>query len=352
MNRDEEFEFKDFPHIPLVVKGSCNLFYENDSQFTPYYCYSSKELFVPTKKRWPEGASVSFEIRVLDEVRSFVGRGVVDSYTQCPSRALGEGMMIRLLDIRKRRMALGDRVNQLARINRIVGDISGDAVRYAVSEIKGNIVDPELGEPHAGFRDAVLLIQGWFGNRGVFSILEHRLKGDGFPVFSFELGRVNIQDIVKSAELTAKKLRQVCELQRLEKVSIVGHSMGGLIGLYALKFCGIAPLVRRMIAVGTPFHGTPFSYLGVATTGLVAKSVWQMVPNSPFIRNLLRAPMPEDVEIISIMSRHDLLAPEKSCVLLGAKNMLVAAGHTALIVNEDVYKFLSTLLKDQNPFEY
>ena len=350
MEFSESFKFDAFPKIPVLVKGSCNVFYDSDSLFTPYYCMSSHRIFVPNQKSWPIGSEVRLEIRILDEVRCFVGRGRIEGLSSCPTGTLGRGVMIRLEQMQARRLGIGGRLNQLARANRLVRETSVGAVIYALSEARGNVVEQELGEPHAGFRDPVLLIQGYFGTRGVFNILENRLKSEGFPVFSFYLGRFNIQDIVKTAHSTAEKLHRFYKEKKFERISIVGHSMGGLIGLYMLKFLGISPYVRRMIAVGTPFHGTPASYLGIATMGLFGKSVWQMTPGSAFLQKLMAAPMPEGVEVISIMSRHDMLAPDRRCVLEGAKNMLVASGHAALIVKDEVYQVLSALLKNQSPF--
>ena len=350
MKASKIFEYSKLPKFPVFVKGGCNLFYENDSQFVSAYCISNKNLFVPTAKKWPIGETVNINIRILDEIQTYNADGVIEAHSQCPNGIFGEGMQIRFEEIHPGKMGVRRRLRQFLRVQGIVGKATLGALKYAIAEAKGNVVVQDLGEPHAGFRSPVLLIQGWLGTRGVFSILENRLKRDGFPTISFHLGTLNVRDIEKSAEIVATKLRSVCEEHKIEKVNIVSHSMGGLIGLYALKNYEIGHLVKRFIAIGTPFHGTPASYLGIAVTGLAAKSIWQMAPNSPFIKKLHSTPLPQDIDIYSIISRHDFLAPEKFSVLEGAKNLVVSSGHAALIINEGVYSVVSSIIQNKNPF--
>lgn len=346
----KSYELNQMPGTPVAVKGACTVYYENDSVYTPIFCISSKYLFVPTDKKWELDSTVAVEFRILDAIVSFVADGVIESYDDCPSGIFDKGMLIILEEMQTEKITLEGRIRQINHARRIVRQITVGAMMYAASEIRGNVVEKDLGEPHAGFRRPILLIQGWLGTRGVFNFLEGKLKRDGFPVFSFFLGRLNIQDIVKSAEIVSEKLKKICEENKIEKVSILGHSMGGLIGLYALKYCGIAKYVDRFIAVGTPFYGTPISYLGIVTIGSLVKSCWQMLPNSRFIKKLHAKPIPPNVNVYSIMSKHDFLAPEKYCVLEGARNLLISYGHTALIVSDEVYEVIKSLLRGQDIF--
>ncbi len=346
------FNFAGLPDIPVFIKGGCNLFYENDSLFVSAFRISKKNIFVPTKKKWPVGDTVNFTIRILDEIRTYYADGVIEAHVPCPTGIFDSGMLIKFVEVNPGKMGIRRRVRQFFRVQKVVNKITLGALKYAMAEARGNrLTSKDLGEPHAGFREPVLLIQGWFGTRGVFSILENRLKREGFPVFSFHLGAFNIKDIAKSAELIATKLEKICLENKIDRVNIIGHSMGGLIGLFALKNYDISLKVNKFIAIGTPFHGTPASYLGIAVSGFVAKSVWQMTPNSPFIKSLHNDPMPEDVDIYSIISRHDILAPEKYSVLRGAKNLVVTSGHAALIINEEVYRVVSSILSNRNPLD-
>jgi hypothetical protein len=98
-------------------------------------------------------------------------------------------------------------------------------------------------------------------------------------------------------------------------MSIIGHSKGGLIGRYYVKRLGGDRRVKNLITLATPHNGTPFAYLGCATLGAVAPSVWQMTPMSPFIRRLKIGAFPRSVHFVSIYSKTDRFSPFPTCML-------------------------------------
>src|SRR6185436_6632910 len=102
----------------------------------------------------------------------------------------------------------------------------------------------------------VLLIHGFLGTRGSLFQLEQRLVRNGFNVISFNLGLLNVHDIRTSALLIHRKVETILKQSGLSRIDIVGHSMGGLIGLYYIKRLGGRDMVRRMVMLGTPARGT------------------------------------------------------------------------------------------------
>ena len=129
----------------------------------------------------------------------------------------------------------------------------------------------------------VLLIHGYLGTRGSMYILERRLNDDGLCVFSFNLGSLNVRDIRTSAFLIHRKIESILAQTSVKKIDIVGHSMGGLIGLYYAKKLGGHERVRKLVMMGTPQRGTWSALLGVATMGLdlverLAASTGQPLP--------------------------------------------------------------------------
>src|SRR5215813_4549228 len=125
----------------------------------------------------------------------------------------------------------------------------------------------------------VLLIHGFLGTRGSMYPLERRLEADGLCVFSFNLGTFNTRDIRRSAFLIHRKIEAILAQTPVSRIDILGHSMGGLIGLYYVKKLGGHEKVRKLIMMGTPIHGTWAALLGVVTAGLVSASSWQLLPN-------------------------------------------------------------------------
>ena len=84
--------------------------------------------------------------------------------------------------------------------------------------------------------------------------------------------------------------------------------MGGLVGLYYVKRMGGRRRVRRLVMLGTPTPGTWSALLGVAVAPFGRASL-QLLPDSPFLRELDEGPLPEGVEIVSIAGERDRLAP-------------------------------------------
>src|SRR5438132_7276106 len=117
-------------------------------------------------------------------------------------------------------------------------------------------------------------------------IMERRLNGDGICVFSFNLGSLNTRDIRQSAFLIHRKIESILAQTPVKRIDIIGHSMGGLIGLYYVKKLGGHEKVRKLVMMGTPQKGTWAGLAGVLTMGLVSSSSWQLLPRSDFLKEL------------------------------------------------------------------
>ncbi len=204
----------------------------------------------------------------------------------------------------------------------------------------------------------VLLLYGFGATRRVFSILERRLRNDGFCVFSLNLGGVfetfNTRCIEELAEHVKKKVERLCAKYHLNKMSIIGHSKGGLIGRYYIKRLGGAKRVKSLITLGTPHHGNPLVFLGlISPLALFSKSIWQMYPMSPFIRRLKKGRWPKHVRLVSLYSKEDRVCFYKSAMLdipEGAtqiKNVeLMGMSHSDYIMRRSVYNVIRRELRE------
>ncbi len=165
----------------------------------------------------------------------------------------------------------------------------------------------------------VLLLYGHLATRRVFEVLEHRLRRDGYGVWSINLGGMfdafNTFGIDQCAEKVRDKVERLYARYDLGPLSIIGHSKGGLIGRYYVKRLGGDARVKTLVTLGAPHNGTPSAYFGVATVGLLARDVWQMTPMSPFIRRLKMGAFPRNVRFTSIYSKADRVSPFPSCIL-------------------------------------
>ncbi len=231
----------------------------------------------------------------------------------------------------------------------------GHTMAYLRHLVRGNAIknkrflDNRL-DPMSDRSTPVLLIHGFLGTRGSLFQLEQRLVGDGFHVVSFNLGLLNVRDIRTSALLIHRKVESMLQQSGRPRIDIVGHSMGGLIGLYYIKRLGGFRTVRRMVMLGTPARGTWAALVGVATMGLWSSSSWQLLPGSDFLSDLHQGPLPNEVEFFTIAAERDWLCPPEATQLEGAHAITVPLGHSSLVVSEVVYrKVLWALRKEDAP---
>ena len=197
----------------------------------------------------------------------------------------------------------------------------------------------------------VLLVYGFGATRLIFSILEKRLRKDGYCVFSVNLGGLfdtfNIQGIIKSAKIIQRKIDKLYSLYNLGPLTIIGHSKGGLIGEYYVKYLHGAERAVNLITLATPHRGSPWAFLGLLSPlALVSASIRQMWPFSPFIRKLNREPMSDAVHFVSIYSKNDAVCPYPCCKLNledfpQYKNIeMDDVSHSQFVMNRRVYEVI------------
>jgi pimeloyl-ACP methyl ester carboxylesterase len=220
-------------------------------------------------------------------------------------------------------------------------DMTGgaDGLSYLRHLVRGNRIRRGASfEGLSATAPPVLIIHGFLGTRGSMYVLERRLVEDGFVVVSFNLGTLNVRDIRRSAFLIHRKIERILAQTPSQKIDILGHSMGGLIGLYYVKKLGGHARVRKLVMLGTPVRGTWAALAGVVTLGLWSTSSWQLLPRSRFLDELAQGPMPPGVEVHTIAAARDWVVPLPSTKVSNANAMTVPLGHSSLVVSEEVYR--------------
>src|SRR6185312_11034619 len=227
-------------------------------------------------------------------------------------------------------------------------DVTGgaDGLSYLRHLVRGNRLRRRdaFGEA-ASESPPVLLIHGFLGTRGSMYMLERRLVEDGFVVVSFNIGTFNVRDIRRSAFMIHRKIERILAQTPSQKIDIIGHSMGGLIGLYYIKKLGGHARVRKLVMMGTPVRGTWAALAGVVTLGLWSTSSWQLLPRSRFLDELAQGPPPPGVEIHTIAAARDWVVPLPTTRLSGASATTVPLGHSSLVVSEEVYRRVVNTLR-------
>jgi triacylglycerol lipase len=122
----------------------------------------------------------------------------------------------------------------------------------------------------------------------------------GYCVETLNYGNHETGDIVASAQELASFVSRVLARTGAKQVSIVGHSEGGMMPRYYIKFLGGAPKVKNLVALAPSNHGTlnPATF-GGGLIGCVA--CVQQQTGSSFLTHLNggnEAPPPVDYTVI------------------------------------------------------
>ncbi len=209
--------------------------------------------------------------------------------------------------------------------------------------LRGNRIAPPGSCEQGTIQPPVLLIHGYLGTRGSLHLLESRLTEMGHLVLTYRLGLLHTGDICESAAFIARKIESMAAQTALDRMDIVGHSMGGLVGLYYLKRLGGRRRVRRLVMLGTPTSGTWSALLGVAVAPF-GRASRQLLPDSPFLRDLEQGALPEGVEVVSVSGERDLLAPRGRTRLDCVRHISVSTNHAGLLVDAEVAELVGRIL--------
>ncbi|MCA9706256.1 MAG: hypothetical protein KDK70_10445 [Myxococcales bacterium] len=189
----------------------------------------------------------------------------------------------------------------------------------------------------------VVLAHGFMGTRGTMIPLTQRFQADGRVVFSYHHGTFQLRSLRASAQQLVEHLAHLERELGATRVDMVGFSMGGLIALHAIKFMQAQRWIRRLALLGSPTNGTWVGLAGVGTMGLVSPSVWQVLPTSPFLRDLRDAPLPEGVRVRQISAAQDAFCPLPD-LLAGVDKehdyIVLPGGHSSLVVSRPFYNKL------------
>jgi triacylglycerol esterase/lipase EstA (alpha/beta hydrolase family) len=117
--------------------------------------------------------------------------------------------------------------------------------------------------PSAAHPRPVVLVHGTFGNRADnWPLLSPLLASAGYCVFALDYGGATgalIQGtgpVAQSAAQLATFVDQVRTATGASQVDIVGHSQGGMMPRYYLKFLGGATKVHALVGLAPSNHGT------------------------------------------------------------------------------------------------
>ena len=171
---------------------------------------------------------------------------------------------------------------------------------------------PSSAHPHP-----VVLVHGTFGDMTVsWNLISPALKSRGYCVFALDYGNRGTEAIEDSATELKAFVDRVREATGASKVSIVGHSQGGMMPRYYIKFLGGINRVDDLIGLVPSNHGTTNPLAPPAgTVGCVACT--QQAAGSEFLTNLNAGDeTPGSISYTVVTTRYDeVVTPYRSAYL-------------------------------------
>lgn len=185
-------------------------------------------------------------------------------------------------------------------------------------------------QPSAEHPEPVVLVHGTFegaaDNWGTFS---PKLKSAGFCVFALDYGNRGTGDIATSAGQLKRFVDAVLAATRAKKVELVGHSQGGMMPRYYIKFLGGASAVDDLVGLSPSNHGTtnPGAFVAGST---ICEACAQQMAGSDFLANLNAGDeTPGGVDYTVIETKYDeVVTPYQS-------EFLTPGPHVANILLQD-----------------
>ena len=179
----------------------------------------------------------------------------------------------------------------------------------------------------------VLLVHGLGGTKSSWSLLAQALSARGLTVEA-----VTYTPIGTSVEQLADRL--VVEVDRMlsrtgsDKVHLIGHSLGGVVIAQAIAGGRLNGLVDTVVTLASPFGGTPWANL--LPFGAIVRALRE---DSPLLRRLACAPVPDGVRWLAFTAALDMIVPGLRSVPAHTQAETVTVGgvgHNGMLLSREV----------------
>ena len=190
----------------------------------------------------------------------------------------------------------------------------------------------------------IVLVHGIFDNRSIFTLLRRGLHRRGFgSTYALNYSALT-EDIRTVAARLGTLIDQVCGETGHERVHVIGHSLGGLIGRYLVQRLGGDERVHTLVTLGSPHQGTLPAHI------VPLEIARQMRIDGDLIAELAEPAPGCRTRFVAFWSDIDqLVIPQSHARVehpdLRARNVLVrGVGHLSLPVDGRVVREIATTL--------
>ena len=190
-------------------------------------------------------------------------------------------------------------------------------------------------------KQPILLVHGYGCSRGVWWLLRRRLETAGHTVASVSLAPPYIS-LGRLEPLLNQRIEEICAATGSPQVTLICHSMGGLIARCYLARHG-NQRVARLITLATPHQGSDLSRIGFGQNSR------EMTSGSLWLQDMAAEPL--GVRAISLRNAYDnYVMPQENQRLPGAEDIeLPPVGHIAMLYDARIAQLLIKLLQPNTP---
>lgn len=189
-------------------------------------------------------------------------------------------------------------------------------------------------------RRTVILVHGYGCSRGVWWFLRRRLEAAGYNVASISLvpPYASVDDLMPQLH---DRVESVVAAAGVQQVTLIAHSMGGLVSRAYLSRHGTAR-VERLITLASPHQGSELARIGVG------RNAREMEPESQWLRDLATEPVA--VPFVSVRTAHDnFVMPQDNQRLPEARDVeLAGIGHLAMLFSGRTADLLIELCRESS----
>jgi triacylglycerol lipase len=215
--------------------------------------------------------------------------------------------------------------------------------------------DPTERRPHP-----VVLVHGTFGDMTVsWNLLSPALVQRGYCVFALDYGNRATGPVEESAGELARFVDDVLAATGAAKVSVVGHSQGGMMPRHYIRYLGGDSVVEDLVGLAPSNHGTKSP--GALATERPCPACAQQAWGSPFITALNRGDETwGDVDYTQVVTRYDEVVtpytsgfltpgPRSTNVVLQESCALDTTEHLGIIYDRVALRWLVNALGREGP---
>jgi triacylglycerol esterase/lipase EstA (alpha/beta hydrolase family) len=195
-------------------------------------------------------------------------------------------------------------------------------VSVIVSGGSGPPAAPAAGTPAQDRPGPVVLVPGYGGSRGSLTVLARRIRAAGRKATVLHLPGNGTGSLIADATVLDAAVNRALR-GGAPSVDVIGYSAGGVTTLVWAREDGGAHKARRVITLGSPFHGAQLASAAEAfVPGACPVACQQLVPGSRLLARLDATAVPARPRWLSLWSTGDTtVTPPDSARLSGALNV-------------------------------